>query len=357
LAVFFAILRLQSMRRTNRRLCFTECIQLLEATMAITVKTKIPKPSKKSTSVSGVDMAALETALDKKPSWGSYAATPVFSAKFDKSKKVSEITVALKPVITLPKWTQYAKSTKKRQAEWDRMLKALEKYLASLHALTLESVAKFAAEMKDKDLDKPGLAAANKVAKAAFAKAVDDYASKTSHGSSVGVSLEYIDPDPASFKKTMPAPKSSTYTVAGKTIEAVFKALQKRSFWGRYRSNASYKATFQLDGHVDVFTLTSKPTIVMPKWKDYSKGNKGQKGTWDTMWKKLNTHENNHHAIFTKCITELENAVTSSDVLEADIDAFWTDETKDWQDQQDRYDTKSGHGVKEGVKLDASFDP
>ncbi|PCJ05722.1 MAG: hypothetical protein COB16_14810 [Rhodobacteraceae bacterium] len=336
---------------------FYECFPPLEAIMAITVKTKIPKPSKKSFSVSGIDMETLESALDKKTSWGSYTAAPVFSAKFDKSKKVTEITVVLKPVVNLPKWTDYAKSTKNRQAEWDRMLKALETYLSSLHALMLEAVAKFAAAIKDKDLDKAGLAAETKAAKAAIAKAVADHASKTSNGNTVGVSLAYIDPDPASFKKTIPAPKSSTYTVAGKTIEAVFNALQKRAFWGRYRSNPKYKATFQLDGHVDVFTLTSKPTIIMPKWKDYSKGNKGQKGTWDSMWKKLNTHETNHHDIFKTCVADLESTVTSTDILEADLAKFWTDETKDWQDRQDTYDTKSGHGVKEGVELDASFDP
>ncbi|KAE9625468.1 DUF922 domain-containing protein [Parasedimentitalea maritima] len=325
--------------------------------MAIAVKTKIPKPSPKTFPVAGVDMSELETALDKKSSWGSYVAAPVITAKFDKSKKVTEITVALKPVITQPKWAEYGKSTKNRQAEWDRMLKALEKYLSSLHALTLEAVAKFSADVKEKELDKAGFNAVAKAAKAAFSKAVEDYASKTSNGSSVGVSLEYIDPDPATFKKTIPAPKSSTYSIGGKTIEAVFKALQKRAFWGRYRSNASYKASFQLDGHVDVFTLTSKPSIIMPKWKDYGKANSGQKDSWDAMWGKLNTHENNHHDIFKKCVAELEAAVTSRDIVKADIDKFWTDETKDWQDKQDAYDTKSGHGVKEGVVLDASDDP
>ncbi|WP_164860808.1 DUF922 domain-containing protein [Parasedimentitalea marina] len=325
--------------------------------MAITVKTKIPKPAKKTSNVSGVDMAALETELDKNSSWGSYAAAPVFSAKFDKSKKVSEITVALKPVITVPKWNEYARSTKKRQAEWDRMIKALEKYLSSLHALMLEAVAKFAAEMKDKDLDKSGLGAATKEAKAAFAKAVKDYTSKTSNGSSVGVYLDYIEPDPATFKKTVPAPKSSTYTVAGKTIAAVFKVLDKRSFWGRYRSHPKYKASFQLDGHVKTFTLTSKPTIIMPKWKDYSKGNKGQKASWDSMWKSLDVHEKHHHTIFSDCVTQLGKTVISTEILEEDLEEFWKDETSSWQDKQDAFDDKTDHGANKGVVLDASSDP
>ena len=325
--------------------------------MVISVKTKIPKPAQKTFSVSGVDMTALEDALNKRDSWGSYSCSPVFSAKFDKSKKVSEITVSLKPVTEVPKWKEHAKSTKNRQAEWDRMIKSLEKYLLSLHALTLEAVAKFADSVKEKELDKAGLSTETKAAKAALAKAVEDYASKTSNGNTVGVSLEYIDPDPATFKKTVPSPKSSTYSVSGKTINAVFETLNKRSFWGRYRSNASYKATFQLDGHIDVFTLTSKPSIIMPKWKEYSKGNKGQKASWDNMWKKLNTHENNHHKIFEDCVADLEATVTSTDVLEADLAKFWKDETKGWQDMQDAYDSKTNHGVKEGVELDASHDP
>lgn len=234
--------------------------------MAITVKAKISKPSKKSSNVSGVDLMSLSDELDKKTSWGSYKAEPVFSAKYDKSKKVKEITVTVKPVIKLLKWAEHGRSTKNRQAEWDRMIKALEKYLTSLHNLTLEAAAKFSEEIKGKDLDKAGFTAEAKKAKTAFAKAVEDYASKTSNGTSVGVNLEDIAADPATFKKTIPSPKSASYSVSGKTIAAVFKALEKRSFWGRYRSNSSFKATFQLDGNVDVFTVTSKPVITMPTW-------------------------------------------------------------------------------------------
>lgn len=75
------------------------------------------------------------------------------------------------------------------------------------------------------------------------------------------------------------------------------------------------------------------------------------------MWAKLNTHENNHHTIFVTCVGELESLITSSDTHKDDVDKLWKDETDGWQDKQDAYDTKSGHGVKEGVELDASFDP
>ena len=327
--------------------------------MGVDVKVKLPKPSKKPYKVSAIDIDGVRDALDSKDAWGSYDPAPVFVPKFAKDKSVSQITVSCKPVARQPSWAEYGKTTKKRQAEWDRMIKALEKYLTALHNLALESAAKFAAKMqaRKEPLQKDELKALFKEAKEAMLAAVEGYASKTSNGYSVGVKLDDVPPDPAVFKKTIPKPKDVSYSVSGKTIEAVFKALNKRSFWGRYRSNASYSASFQLDGHVKEFKLTSKPVVTMPKWKEYSKGNKGQKGSWDTMWKKLYAHENNHHKIFTDCVAALETSLASENVLKADLKSFWETETKEWQKKQDAYDSKTDHGVKEGVELDASHDP
>jgi predicted secreted Zn-dependent protease len=328
--------------------------------MPTKIKTKNQKPRKKIFNISGNDLDALTTILDKRDTWGAYRPNVSLVPKYDKSKKVTEITIALKPVTEIPKWKELSKSTKKRQAEWNRMVIALEKYLRKLYALSLEALVKVVKDLEGKDgLDKAGFIKEQKKAKEAIEKAASDYDNKQLGGYKQGVELADIPPDPPEVKQAISKPKLVIYSVGGKTIEQVFNALNKRKFWGRYRSNQKKSATYQLDGHIKTITVTAKPVITMPKWKNYSKGNKGQKGTWDTMWKKLKAHEDNHHKIFLKCVKSFEEDLKSDNVTKKELPTHWRDETKSWQDDQDDYDSpgQSDHGKNEGVMLDFSHDP
>ena len=325
--------------------------------MPIAVKISISKPKSETFKVSAVDSESLIEALDKLKSWGSYAANPSALVKVGKDKKVSEVVIKAKPVSTLPVWPQYSKTTKNRKADWDKMIPCLKKYLTNQHALFLEAVAMFSKELKSLSLTKPEFEKRWKAKTAEFVKIHNDYAQKTSNGSTLGVKLELIGPDPVEGKSNVKTPKSKKYTVSGKTVKAVYEALKKRSFWGRYRSHQSASMEFAIDGKLSKITIKAAPTITIPKWSEYSKGNKAQKATWDSMWTALNAHELHHHKIFTDEVKTFLKNIKDMELTKAEATSHWDDNNKDWQDLQDAFDGRSDHGANDGVSLDFGADP
>ena len=64
----------------------------------------------------------------------------------------------------------------------------------------------------------------------------------------------------------IPKPSNSTWTVSGKTIPEVFKKLQKHKWWGRYRSNETYKDKKRnKEKLIEEIVISGKPMIIMPK--------------------------------------------------------------------------------------------
>lgn len=149
----------------------------------------------------------------------------------------------------------------------------------------------------------------------------------------------------------IPKPKDNTWTVKGTTILELFKNLNKHKWWGRYRSNPDHSLK-EKDGKVSEFTLKAKPEIIMPKWSTYSKASKDEKTSWDDMCKALKKHETNHHALFEKEAAAWVDAMDKKgDLDKKAAKKEWDKFLKDTQTKQDAYDTKSGHGKKEGVIL------
>ena len=325
--------------------------------MPITVKTSIKSPSTKKKAISAVDIEGLRSKLDKLPAWGHYTAEPSAVVKTDKAKKVTEVTVKSSPVQTLPKWNEYGKTTDNRKAEWDRMYAAAETYVQKQHETFTAAVDAFVKEGKSLDLDKAAFDKLWKEKKKAFQKALDDHASKTSKGETLGVKLDDIPPDPVETKKDIKAISRKTYDVSGASIEKVFNVLDKRKWWGRYRSNEDKSMEYALDGNLKKITVKGSPKIWMPKWKEYSKGTKEQKKEWDRMWKCLETHELEHHNIFTSEVDAFTADIESMELKKAEAEKHWKDSTKDWQTRQNDYDSTSDHGGNEGVHLDFNADP
>lgn len=147
-----------------------------------------------------------------------------------------------------------------------------------------------------------------------------------------------------------PKPKAKSFNVKGKSIPEVFKSLNKNAFWGRYRSDADID--WGKDDPVKKADITAAPYIILPTWTDYSKATKDEKKSWDDMMKALEKHENNHHKIFEDAVEEFKKSIEKRDDLSAkDAKALWKDFLKDTQDAQDKYDTRTKHGEKEGVEL------
>jgi predicted secreted Zn-dependent protease len=146
-------------------------------------------------------------------------------------------------------------------------------------------------------------------------------------------------------------PSNKTWTVKGADIAALFKNLQAHDWWGRYRSNNSGKFAGK-SSQIDTVTLTAKPVITMPKWATYSKASKGEKKSWDAMFKALRKHEDEHHTIFVKSAEDWKTRMECGDDLsKKDMDKAWKLYQKDSQKDQDDFDKRTGHGTKAGVVL------
>ena len=151
------------------------------------------------------------------------------------------------------------------------------------------------------------------------------------------------------------APKVTKFKVAGKTLKEAQKSLDARDEWGLYDSTQNQKsgAKTDADGNVTSVTIAINPIIELPDWSGYNAATKEQKASWDTMVKALEAHERKHHDIQVDCATDLEKQIKSAKTLDAKtINKMISDQQKDCQKKQDAYDSRSGHGAKEGVVLD-----
>lgn len=158
---------------------------------------------------------------------------------------------------------------------------------------------------------------------------------------------------------TVNKPKVSTYRAGGKTLKEVKNAMDSREEWGLYDSTQNFKSSAKVDGGGSVVSLTMvlNPIIEMPAWSGYSGAKKEQKTSWDTMYTALLAHENRHHDIQLAGIEELKKAIKAAKTLDGDgLNGLIDQCQKSTQKKQDDYDTRSGHGAKEGVVLDLDAD-
>lgn len=151
------------------------------------------------------------------------------------------------------------------------------------------------------------------------------------------------------------APKVSKYTVKGDTLAEVRKNLDKREEWGLYDATQNFKSSAKVDpkGQIASVTIELNPEIELPTWSGYSQATKPQKASWDAMLKKLTAHEYKHHDIQVVGAAALKKAIESAKELDEDaLNALIEKAQTDTQKAQDSYDSRSGHGAKEGVELD-----
>ncbi len=150
-------------------------------------------------------------------------------------------------------------------------------------------------------------------------------------------------------------PKVTKFKVAGKTLTEVKKNLDALEEWGLYDATQGQKNSAQTDkdGNVTSVSITVNPIIKLPDWAGYGAATKEQKASWDAMVKKLEAHERNHHDIQVDGASDLEKDIKKAKSLDAKaLKKLVEDSQKDTQKKQDAYDSRSGHGAKEGVELD-----
>jgi predicted secreted Zn-dependent protease len=155
------------------------------------IKINAPKVTK--FTVGGKTLEDAKKALDKRDEWGLYDSTRGFksSAKVDKDKKVTEVTMVINPIIELPDWSGYSKATKEQKASWDAMVKKLEAHERKHHDIQVDCVDALKKAIKDADdLDAKALNKIISDQQKACQKKQDSYDSSSGHGAKEGVTLD-----------------------------------------------------------------------------------------------------------------------------------------------------------------------
>ena len=152
-------------------------------------------------------------------------------------------------------------------------------------------------------------------------------------------------------KTTWGAKSNTKFQVKAKTLGGAADELSKRDEWGKFNGKIDYAYKTENDFVTEV-TLKPTYTIEMPSWAAYSKAPKACQKEWDTMWKKLEEHENGHMQIHLDTLATIESALKSkTDLTLSQFESDFADMVAEGQKNQDKFDTATGHGSKKGVTL------
>jgi len=147
--------------------------------------------------------------------------------------------------------------------------------------------------------------------------------------------------------------KEVPFKVVAKTYEEAATFLEKRGSAACYEANPTYKFKHS-DGEITEITVHSKPTIAFPKWAQASKLKGEEKKHWDAMIKALHTHEDGHVKIFdTDAKAFKKEQEKAGGFPKGDIGRVMNEFFAACQKNQDAYDKRTNHGIKQGVVLPA----
>jgi predicted secreted Zn-dependent protease len=146
-------------------------------------------------------------------------------------------------------------------------------------------------------------------------------------------------------------PSTTTYGIAGKSLEEVHKALEKRAWWGHYEPSLKYSAAGK-GAVLSEMTVSAAPRISLPKWSEYGKADATSKKTWDAMLKALTKHESHHHDILSHAAAAFKKTLEAGkDLAKKDLEKAWSAFNTSLNKDQEGYDGKTGNGKTEGVML------
>lgn len=148
---------------------------------------------------------------------------------------------------------------------------------------------------------------------------------------------------------------TKTYKITADTLEEAFEGLEahrrKTGGWGSF--DWGWKSSVKGKKPPTELTISVDWTITLPDWSGLSKAPKECQEAWKSMLKSLEAHENEHLDVMRKSAKQLEKDLkknppaTSQDALDAA--QAWAD---GHGDEQVKFDKKSDHGQKDGLKLD-----
>ena len=152
------------------------------------ITASIPKPTVKHFNVKGKDLDELFEALESHGFWGRFIANE--AVNWGSKDPVETVKFSAKPVILMPKWTDYSKADKDAQNAFDNMYKKLLKHEKNHWAILLERVAIISQELQQMEtLSASDAKKLWKTFKSDHQKAQKKYDDKTDQGVKEGVEL------------------------------------------------------------------------------------------------------------------------------------------------------------------------
>ena len=144
----------------------------------------------------------------------------------------------------------------------------------------------------------------------------------------------------------------SSIKIKAKTLGDALTALQKRDEWGKFEGQLDYAYKTDSDDHVTEVTLKPSYTIQMPTWDGYKKAPKACQKEWDRMWKKLEQHEDKHRLIHLEMYAKVTDYLSkATDLTVKKFEADFKKMAQEGQANQDKFDSSSKHGQRDGVNL------
>jgi predicted secreted Zn-dependent protease len=146
---------------------------------------------------------------------------------------------------------------------------------------------------------------------------------------------------------------SKDIKIKAETLGGALKELEKRDEWGQHEGGISPTVKVK-DGNVTELTLAGTSEIQMPQWSGYNGAPKACKKEWDRMYKALDKHEEEHRTLYVDVVEKFaEGLRKKTDPLTVEqVKALIKALDKKLDDDSEKYDTKTGHGSKDGVNLD-----
>jgi hypothetical protein len=161
------------------------------------------------------------------------------------------------------------------------------------------------------------------------------------------------------FKIEWTKKDNKTASVPGSTYEEMFKYFEKKNAsneeWAKFhheRPDLSFKPA--KGEPITEVTLKVGYVITMPSWSKASSLNKKGKAAWDKMMAALEKHEDNHRQILEKQSDLFGEKITAeTDLTLKKLAELFKKFPADVTAAQDKYDSATSHGEKEGVFLPA----
>ena len=157
---------------------------------------------------------------------------------------------------------------------------------------------------------------------------------------------------------TLRKPVVRTYPLRLGGLDKVFRALERRGWWGRYTPHECMTYVTNARGLVETIVVAAAPEITLPDWCKPDRLPVAARRAWNRMLAALLQHERQHHRFFVSAAREWKLKLEArGDLTEKATQREWEGLVRRAQRLQAAYDRRTKHGRTEGVVLPPAAPP